>query len=69
MTELKLTGIKAGLGLSTSKFEKLRRAGREEVEREGLATKTSATTSMWVFLHELVGRPMAGFDRDPTLRA
>lgn len=60
MTELKVTGIKAG---SKSKFEKLRRAGREEVEREGMATKTSATTSMWVILQELVGRAKAGFGR------
>lgn len=63
MPELRLADIQAGLGLSTSRFGKLRRAVREEVEREGLATKTLATNSMRLSLQELVGRMIARFDR------
>lgn len=63
MPELRLADIKAGLGLSTSRFGKLRHAIREEVEREGLATKTLATNSMRLSLRELVERMIAQFDR------
>ena len=63
MPELRLADIQAGFGLSTSRFGKLRRAVREEVEREGLATKTLATNSMRLSLQELVGRMIAKFDR------
>lgn len=61
--ELKLVEIKAGLGLSISKFEKLRRAVREEVEWEGLVTIRLATKSMPVILHKLVGTVMISSDK------
>lgn len=68
MNEFKLTDIKAGLGLSISGFEKLGRAGREEVEREGLATKTSATTSIWMILPRLCRKSYSWVWQE-TLRA
>ena len=68
MNEFKLTDIKAGLGLSISRFEKLGRAGREEVEREGLATKTSATTSIWMILPRLCRKSYSWVGQE-TLRA
>lgn len=54
MVKVRLDVVRTGLGVSDSEFDKIRQTVQEEVQREGLGTKSLGTNRMRKILYELV---------------